>query len=234
VEAEMFISKVKLRDNATDEQEFWNHIGGSYNLHSLIWDLFTDGPERERDFIYRQDMVHGLPAFYCVSERQPNDRHGIWHVDTKHYSPKIKRNQVLAFMLRANPIRSKRDEKRDSEGKRKQHRHDIVMEAKTLLKQKQSELPPESEIVQQSGFMWLAMRGEAHGFSVGENQIRADGYNQNRFVKPKGQHSVTISTIEFTGVLTVTDPDSFIQTLFQGLGPAKGFGCGLMMIRPVR
>ena len=77
----MFFSRVKLRSDAADKSEFWNHIGGSYKLHSLVWDLFTDGPERSRDFIYRQDLVEGLPAFYCVSLRAPNDRNGVWQVE---------------------------------------------------------------------------------------------------------------------------------------------------------
>jgi len=146
----------------------------------------------------------------------------------------IKKDQRLSFMLRANPIRSKRDEKPDPDGKRKQHRHDVVMEAKTLLKQRQADHPPEAEIVQQAGFVWLAMKGEANGFSLREGEVRADGYIQHRFTKPKGKHSVTLSTIEFTGLLTVTDPELFVPALFHGLGPAKGFGCGLMMVRPAR
>ena len=224
----VFFSRVKFRNDAAYEKEFWNHIGGAYKLHSLVWDLFTDGPERSRDFIYRQDMVEGLPAFYCVSERVPNDRHGVWHVETKPYAPMMKKDQRLSFMLRANPIRSKRDDQN------KQHRHDVVMEAKTLLKQRQAERPPEPEIIQQAGFVWLAMKGEANGYSVHEGEVRADGYAQHRFTKPKGKHSVSLSTIEFTGLLTVTDPDLFVQTLYRGLGPAKGFGCGLLMVRPVR
>jgi CRISPR system Cascade subunit CasE len=224
----MFISRVRLKGNAGYEKEFWNHIGGAYKLHSLVWDLFADDPDRKRDFIYRQDMVQGLPAFYCVSERVPNDRHSIWDVESKPYSPVVKKDQRLAFMLRANPIRTKRDEND------KQHRHDVVMEAKTLLKQKQAELPRESELIQQAGYMWLALKGEANGFTVSEGEIRADGYSQLRFTKPKGMHSVSLSTIEFNGLLTVNDPDLFVKTLFHGLGPAKAFGCGLMMIRPAR
>lgn len=224
----MFISRVQLKVNAGYEKEFWNHIGGAYKLHSLVWDLFADDPDRKRDFIYRQDMVHGLPAFYCVSERIPNDRHGVWAIETKPYSPVIRTDQRLAFMLRANPIRTKRDEND------KQHRHDIVMEAKTLLKQKQGELPRESELVQQAGYIWLALKGEANGFSVRDGEVRADGYSQLRFTKPKGRHSVNLSTIEFNGILSVTDPDLFVKTLFCGLGPAKAFGCGLMMVRPLR
>ncbi len=224
----MYLSRVQIKGNAEYEKEFWDHIGGAYKLHSLVWDLFADDPDRKRDFIYRQDMVHGLPAFYCVSERIPNDRHGVWIVETKPYSPVIKKDTRLEFMLRANPIRTKRDEKN------KQHRHDVVMEAKTLLKQKQADLPRESELVQQAGFMWLALKGEANGFSVRDEEVRADGYSQYRFTKPKGKHSVSLSTIEFNGVLTVTDPDLFVKTLYRGLGPAKAFGCGLMMVRPLR
>jgi CRISPR system Cascade subunit CasE len=147
-------------------------------------------------------------------------------VETKPYSPVVRKDQRLAFMLRANPIRTKRDEKD------KQHRHDVVMEAKTLLKQRQAELPRESELVQQAGFMWLALRGEANGFAVRDGEVRADGYAQLRFTKPKGMHSVSLSTIEFNGLLTVTDPDLLVKTLYRGLGPAKAFGCGLMMVRP--
>ncbi len=224
----MFISRVQLKGNAGYEKEFWSHIGGAYKLHSLMWDLFADDPNRNRDFIYRQDIVHGLPAFYCVSERIPNDRHGVWTVETKPYSPVIRKDQQLAFMLRANPIRTKRDDKD------KQHRHDVVMEAKTLLKQKQAGMPGESELVQQAGYMWLALKGEANGFSVRDGEVRADGYSQLRFTKPKGKHSVSLSTIEFNGLLTVTDPDSFSEALFHGIGPAKAFGCGLMMVRPQR
>jgi len=230
----VFFSRVKLRSDAADKSEFWNHIGGSYKLHSLVCDLFTDGPERSRDFIYRQDLVEGLPAFYCVSLRAPNDRNGVWQVETKPYAPIIRKDQRLSFMLRANPIRSKRDEKPDPNGKRKQHRHDVVMEAKTLLKQRQGQRPPEAEIVQQAGFVWLATRGEAHGYAIREGEVRADGYAQLRFTKPKGKHEVSLSTIEFTGLLTVTDPALFVQTLYRGLGPAKGFGCGLVMVRPGR
>jgi CRISPR system Cascade subunit CasE len=230
----MFISRIRLSNDAAYGREFWNHIGGSYKLHSLVWDLFTDAPDRKRDFIYRQDMVQGLPAFYTVSEREPNDRYNVWHVEIKPYAPLIRKDQKLSFMLRANPIRSKRDEKPDYEGKRKQHRHDVVMEAKTLLKSRGSELPPESEIIQQAGFIWLAMKGNSNGFSIREGEIRADGYSQFRFTKPKGNHPITISTIEFNGLLTVTDPELFVQALYRGLGPAKGFGCGLMMVRPAR
>lgn len=221
----MLISRVRLRPDAAEKKEFWEHVDSAYHMHSLIWDLFTDGPERKRDFIYRQDAVHGLPAFFCVSERAPNDRKGIWIVEPKPYAPVVKKDQVFSFVLRANPIRAKRDEEH------KQHRHDVVMEAKTSFKEKQGVLPREADIVQEAGFVWLAQKGEANGFSIRGEDIGADGYLQHRFKKARGNHEIRISTIDFTGLLTVTDPDAFIRALFAGIGPAKGFGCGMMMIK---
>jgi CRISPR system Cascade subunit CasE len=221
----MLISRVRLRPDAAEEKEFWEHVDSAYHMHSLVWDLFADAPERKRDFIYRQDVVHGLPAFFCVSERAPNDRNGIWIVETKPYAPLVKKGQIFSFVLRANPIRAKRDDEH------KQHRHDVVMEAKTRFKKKQGVLPQEADIVQEAGFVWLAQKGEINGFFIRGEDIRADGYLQHQFKKAKGNHEIRISTIDFTGLLTVTDPDAFIRALFTGIGPAKGFGCGMIMIK---
>ena len=36
---------------------------------------------------------------------------------------------------------------------------------------------------------------------------------------------------DLTGEIAVTDPKAFLAKLAQGFGRAKGFGCGLMLIR---
>jgi len=41
------------------------------------------------------------------------------------------------------------------------------------------------------------------------------------------------SSVDFTGELQITDPEKFRQTLFQGMGRSKAFGCGLLMVRRV-
>ncbi len=223
----MLISRVRLLQDAAEKKEFWESVDSAYHIHSLVWDLFADAPDRKRDFIYRQDMVHGPPSFFCVSDRAPIDRKGIWRVESKPYAPFVKKGQVFSFVLRANPIRAKRDDEH------KQHRHDVVMEAKTRIKEKPGVLLREANIVQQAGLVWLAQKGEANGFSIRAEDIRADGYLQHRFKKTRGNHEIRISTLDFTGLLTVIDPDQFIRALFTGIGPAKGFGCGMMMIKRV-
>ena len=225
----MFLSRIRLRPDAAGKHEFWEAMGSEYQAHHMVWDLFTDSPDRERDFLYRVEEAEGLPTIYSVCEREPVNRGGMWTIQTKPYDPVLRSGQQLAFVLRANPVRTKCDEKG------KHHRHDVVMEAKTLLKQQgrpREEWPPEPEIVQQAGFAWLAMKGEANGFSVTAGDVRADGYIQRRFRKRKGRHDISLSTVDYTGILTVVDPERFKAVLYEGIGPAKGFGCGLMMVRP--
>ena len=224
----MYLSRIRLRPDAAEKREFWQMMGSEYQAHHMVWDLFTDGPDRERDFLYRVEDIGGLPTIYAVGQREPVNRGGMWTIETKSYDPILSRGQRLAFVLRANPVRTKCDEKG------KHHRHDVVMEAKTLLKQQgrpREEWPPEPEIVGQAGFAWLATRGEANGFTVAEGNVRADGYTQRRFRKRKGRHDISLSTIDYTGILTVADPEKFKATLYTGIGPAKGFGCGMMMVR---
>ncbi len=52
-------------------------------------------------------------------------------------------------------------------------------------------------------------------------------------MKRNGGKQVSLSTLEFNGVLTVADPKLFLETLYEGIGPAKGFGCGLMLVRRI-
>ena len=41
------------------------------------------------------------------------------------------------------------------------------------------------------------------------------------------------SALDFSGELTVIDPAAFIVALSKGIGPAKAFGCGLLLVRRI-
>lgn len=225
-----YIYRILLKDDASRSPEFWDMIRNPYEVHRMVWRIFSDGTRKKRDFIYRMEVRGRSPLIYAVSESEPVDLDGIWEIDQKEYSPVLRTGQHLGFSLRANPVRTKRNE----EGKH--CRHDVVMDAKKLLQD--SGCPPdarprEADLVQQEGYNWLESRAERLGFSVERDLVRADGYRQHRFLKRKGNRRVAISTIDFNGVLTVTDPDRFEKALFTGVGPAKSYGCGLLLIRPL-
>jgi len=231
----MYFSLIRLRRDVSPKEVVALSNGDTYQVHKLIWNLFSDGSERRRDFLYRYEAIHGWPTFYTVSAREPNDPSNLWKIQSKEYSPKIAKGDRLAFSLRVNPIRSKRD------GNDKQHRHDVVMEAKTRLGFKALPLeqrPHIAVLVQEAGVSWLQSRETELGFTVDESEgkqaVRADGYVQHRLSKGKGAKPVTFSTLDFNGVLEVVDPDRFVgKSLYEGIGPAKGFGCGLMLVKRI-
>jgi CRISPR system Cascade subunit CasE len=61
--------------------------------------------------------------------------------------------------------------------------------------------------------------------------VAVDGYEMMRLPRARGEKAVQFSSVEFDGKLAVTDAAKFSAMLAQGLGKAKAFGCGLMLIR---
>ncbi len=223
----MYFSMIRLRRNISPRDVSAITKGDGYHIHKLIWNMFADHPDRRRDFIYRHELVNSWPTFYTISQRVPQDFSGKWEIETKDYHPKLRDGQRLEFTLCANPVRSKRDENG------RQHRHDVVMEAKFGQK-RPGENTHFQDIVQEHGAQWLVDRSASHGFSLAPDRIRVDGYRQHRLFRGKGKQPITFSTLEFNGILTATDADIFIEKcLFNGIGHAKGFGCGMMMVRRV-
>ena len=176
----------------------------------------------------------------------------------KIMSSRLSKGERLAFKLRVNPIQHDKKERTESEIEvwrasrkerglkeklptKKRIRHDVVMEAKTKLNFKEmphDKRPHVAELIQDTGFAWLKARETEQGFLVEDDKekptVRADGYCQHRLFKGKGTKPITFSTLDFNGILTVTDPDTFIgESLYNGIGPAKAFGCGLMLVRRI-
>jgi CRISPR system Cascade subunit CasE len=55
-----------------------------------------------------------------------------------------------------------------------------------------------------------------------------------RFSKRKDGPRITLSTVTYEGRLRVTDPDALRSALLGGIGPAKGYGQGLLTLAPLR
>ena len=43
---------------------------------------------------------------------------------------------------------------------------------------------------------------------------------------------IQFSSVDYSGVLVVNDPERFLQRLAVGFGKSRAFGCGMMMIKP--
>ena len=106
----MHISRIVLRRDAPENPAYWRFGPSEYDVHKRIWALFSDSPDRRRDFLYRQEVGAERPAFLSVSSRPPEDRTGLWDVQTKTYAPVLVTGLDLAFAVRANVVITHTDE----------------------------------------------------------------------------------------------------------------------------
>lgn len=72
--------------------------------------------------------------------------------------------------------------------------------------------------------------GEQHGFSLCESNV--DAYRQQQIRREKARQMIQFSSVDYSGVLVVNDPERFLQRLAVGFGKSRAFGCGMMMIKP--
>jgi CRISPR system Cascade subunit CasE len=221
--AEMYLSRARLRKDAPSvalaEIFLPEDVDTRVSVtHKLLWTLFSDGPDRKRDFLWRE-AEPGL--YFVLSARPPHDEHNLFVLDPpKPFAPALAVGDRLAFSLRANPTVS-----RKGTGKRSK-RHDVVMNAiKPIAGGERAE--KRTAAIQEAGLAWLGEQGVRHGFSI-ERAI-ADRYVILR--PPHRGAKMRLATLDFEGVLRVTDQEQFKDALTGGLGRAKAYGCGLLLIR---
>ena len=178
---------------------------GDYEAHKKVYELVSDRP------LYRRDSNLAL----VVSADQPTSE-----VESKLYSPQIQVGERLHFSLRAEITRSK-----FMKGKRGK-KYDPVLE-------KHNRDPSRSyaDIVHEVGSLWLSEKSERYGFEV-EDLTKID-YEPVSFVRPTDRRHIRLAVIDFEGILKATNSNVFINTLKIGIGRAKGFGCGLMLVRRI-
>ncbi|HET9848469.1 MAG TPA: type I-E CRISPR-associated protein Cas6/Cse3/CasE [Candidatus Dormibacteraeota bacterium] len=189
--------------------------------HSLVWALFADGPDRRRDFLWRE-MRPG--EFLILANRPPVDPHNLFDLEYKPFAPMLSQGQRLGFELRANPVVSV-----PGPHGRRGRRADVVMHALHDVAQGERAAAREG-VIREAGASWLARKGSTSGFSIEPDRLHIDGYEQVRIPR-EGKRGITFSTLIFQGVLTVADADRFLASVLRGFGAAKAFGCGLMLIR---
>lgn len=197
--------------------------------HRLVWALFADTPERERDFLWRAE---GGGRFLILSHRPPAaDGAGLFDPPVvKDFAPDLKSGDRLNFVLRANATRTRKTPGAHGRGVRV----DVVMDAIHALpsgRVSDARRDGRLEAAQVAGTTWLAGQGAQAGFTV-EDAVVSD-YSVvplPAHIGPrKGQPQFGV--IEIGGHLRVTEPDLFVGRLVQGFGRARAFGCGLMLIR---
>jgi CRISPR system Cascade subunit CasE len=185
--------------------------------HRLVWSLFTNDPEAKRDFLYREAEVG---RFLILSGRPPADPLGLWQIQSKPYAPFLASGLRLGFALRANPAQSVKMAGRD-----RGVRVDAVMHAK-----RHADRPFGPEDVEAAALAWLFARETRLGVAFDRDRCSAGGYHQVSVARA-GKRPIRHSVIDFEGVLEVVEPAHLAAALAGGVGKARAFGCGLLLLR---
>lgn len=186
-----------------------------YDWHQAVWKAFPGHDGEQRKFLTRLDQRREGFRLLIVSAIQPvrpewcPADEKCW--DTKPVPETYFARARYAFQLCANP--TKKIPKQLTDG--------------TLTKNgRRAPLVKREELVG-----WIDRKGVQCGFTVDEATLRTFSRGREYFNK-KGQRGLH-SAVEFQGVLSVTDPVKFHDAFKRGIGSAKAFGFGLLVIAPI-
>jgi len=222
-----YFSRVRIKPGAV--RSVLNQTGDAYREHALVWQLFP-GDGEARDFLFRADTdEQGTPVYYIVSQRKPISNDALV-VETRPYDPQLQAGELVRFDLRVNPtITISKTRKR----------HDVLMHAKRRAKEEGLSPDKIAERIESSGRKWLAQRSMGLRFLLDLDDL-PDGladslvvsrYQQHRVRARKHKEQLMFSSVDYSGMAEVIDPNVLRKTLFEGVGRSKGFGCGLLLVR---
>jgi len=252
-----YFSRVRLERDRVPLGALAELFASGHPGHTLAWKFFGDHASRERDFIFRTEQSDEAITLYTVSSREPEPWEDYADLISKPYAPVLEPEMLFEFRLLVNPNVSAPAREQGKRGKKV----DAIMHAKHILYNDEARpiwlaqafdglqeegiidanasnrsdmIRDHDAFVQACGVAWLQKRGTSAGFQVSNQHTTVTGYGQQRFAKrPRSKKTVQFSSFEASGVLQVTDPAIFLNTLYNGIGSAKAYGNGLMMIKPL-
>lgn len=200
----MYLSKVFVQPKK---------LNNAYSWHQALWTLFPDVDRGvSSPFLYHIESLNLTAGAHILmqSSLKPRIQSSNVHVVAmKEFSPSFSSGQSLAFKLIANPTKKIVDiEKKHN--KRNQGKSRVP-----LIKDEERKI-------------WLS-RKLINTACMNELSITS----QQPVYFQKGSRAGKIVPVLFEGTFKIHDNESMHELLSKGIGPAKAFGCGLMLVRRV-
>ena len=184
-----------------------------YDWHQRVWECFPGRNGQQRDFLTRLDEKDDGFRLLIVSPITPGRPDwcppDVWR--TKPIPESYFTHSRYRFQLCANPTKKVAVQNPDGSFK-KNGRREPLRSREDLA-------------------AWVQRKGEECGFLVEQETLRTIPRGREYFLKngTRGLHNA----VEFQGVLAVTDSEKFHETFTRGVGSAKAFGFGLLILVPV-
>ncbi|BCL75807.1 type I-E CRISPR-associated protein Cas6/Cse3/CasE [Jeongeupia sp. HS-3] len=218
-----YFSRVRVNPRGLDRQQLSAaQAGDAYRDHALVWQLFP-GDASPRDFAFRAERSDdGQIVYYVVSQREPQALPGCLAVDAKPFNPRLVEGEWLRFDLRANPTVAIH-----KEGTKRSQRHDVLMHAK----QGAQNAALAQAAMDAAAAKWLVSRAASWGLEIEAASVLASSYTQHR-LGSKGRN-IRFSSVDYQGMARVIDAGKLQQAMLHGVGHAKAFGCGLLLVKRI-
>jgi CRISPR system Cascade subunit CasE len=189
-------------------------IRDTYDWHQRVWQAFVGRADQPRDFLVRVDRKEEAYRVLILSRSVPakpdwcpTDCFG-----TKEIPDKFFENRRYRFSLLANPTKKLRVDNPNGSRKKNGRRVPVTQRGELIA--------------------WLQHKAEAGGFGINADSLRTIPRGREFFHKDGISHG-THSAVEFQGELTVNDPAQFRTVVAAGIGSAKAFGFGLLILAPI-
>lgn len=221
----MYLSRLELNPRSREARR---DVGSAYDLHrTIITRGFPGGVDAGERVLFRLDAMRengrtrmmllvqsmfsepdwgSLPEDYCLRIDGP-----------RRFVPALMTGVHLSFRLLANPIARSRTGERStgvdgSRGHARFHRRCLLNEEEQRA--------------------WIMRKGERGGFRPLFTVLTpsAGPGGQAGTISHERKRSIPHVGVRYDGVLEVTDPAVFLETLQSGIGSAKAFGYGLLSI----
>lgn len=215
----MYLSQLILNPRS---RQVRSEVSQPYEMHRTLLKAFPDqaegGPGRVLFRLESQDQAtHAGLKVLVQSDQEPDWRclaekpgYLVQSPDYKQFEPALQPGQRLHFRLRANPT--------------KRLMHDEP--ERKLKKGQRIGLYTEEE--QRD---WLARKAEQGGFVLLGVTVISEGKVGGKIHRSEEEsHTLNLLAVRFEGLLQVTDPAKFLETVQQGIGSGKGLGFGLLSL----
>lgn len=189
-------------------------IRDNYDWHQRVWQAFGARDGKPRDFLIRVDRKEEAYRVLMLSRSVPakpdwcpTDCFGTKVIPYDFFT-----HARYRFSLLANPTKKLRVDNADGTRKKNGRRVPVTQRAELIA--------------------WLQRKATAGGFTINADSLRTIPRGREFFHKDGTAHG-THTAVEFQGELTVTDPAQLRATVAVGIGSAKAFGFGLLVLAPL-
>jgi len=185
-----------------------------YALHQVAWQTFPGLDDQPRAFLSRLDSAPDGYTLLLLSRAHRPERlawcpETCWQV--KPITPAFLQRRYYRFDLRANPTRN------------------VVKLDATGKPTKNGRRKPITRLDEQTD--WLQRKAMDSGFTIVE--APEIGFCQDQVFRKRSGHGVHTG-VRFRGVLEVTNWQRFEEAFYKGIGSAKGFGFGMLLLQPIQ